>query len=181
MKELHPSDFTTQESHTFEPTDIFFIHDASRLSPSIYGHRLDQQLQPINSSLSIKDASSAVVNTPPTYTITRPSILSRSFECKDSTGAARAHMTSTITALGKWKLDLPPESSSHVVEMRSTGMASRTDVFVRESIPYFWDVSKADASAWTLYKTLARNRYPVAEFRGKSARSVVGILDFGRG
>ncbi|KAK3180805.1 hypothetical protein K4F52_007896 [Lecanicillium sp. MT-2017a] len=90
-------------------------------------------------------------------------------------------MTSPLRALGRWTLDLPTASSSHAVEMHPTGLSSSADVFVHESIPYFWEVrDKATAEGgrgWTLHKTVDGRRFVVAEFRGESAHSVAGVLD----
>jgi hypothetical protein len=70
----------------------------------------------------------------------------------------------------------PTESphSSHPIELRPAGMWRREDVFVKDSIPYIWDVLNASALCKP-YKVIDNKKVEVARYTAKHSRDSTDV------
>ncbi|KAB5515529.1 hypothetical protein GE09DRAFT_1159879 [Coniochaeta sp. 2T2.1] len=87
-----------------------------------------------------------------------------------------------LWSLGQWSLTFPPDSShsSHEIKPRPVGVGARADWFVKDSIPYFWDMVHVGIGGgrmvYKLFNAVDGKRVEVGRFETLKARDKSGIL-----
>jgi hypothetical protein len=130
------------------------------------------------SSNVVETAKAGVVDRPTLLEVRRAGRFSTSRDVVDPTGGAIASLSCPIWSLGRWTLEFPAGSphSEHAIILKPAGMASREDMFVKDSIPYFWDVQLDEGKTCKLYKAAGGERIEIGRFLTKSARDRDGVL-----
>ncbi|KAK0643011.1 hypothetical protein B0T16DRAFT_415083 [Cercophora newfieldiana] len=176
-----PIDTTTP----FHPTKALYIADTTELSLTI----TITDITPILSSPSIhnpvenpepllKLAKSTASTLPAILTLTRPTHLSRTWTATDPRSNTKlAELSNPLWSLGKWTIKFPSDSphSSHDIYLHPAGFATKADEFVKDSVPYFWDVLDGRRLC-KLYKATEGRRVEVGRFVGEGVRAREGVL-----
>lgn len=98
-------------------------------------------------------------------------------------GAPVAELSSGgLWSLGQWSVTFPADSphGTHAIELRPVGVGARADWFVRDSVPYFWDLVHVGLAGgqtvYKLFKAVDGKRVEVARFEALRARDRSGVL-----
>ncbi|KAK5652328.1 hypothetical protein OQA88_10678 [Cercophora sp. LCS_1] len=180
------SSFPIDEATPFVPTKAVYIQEATEFALSItitdvtasVATHLSPDIQP---SL-LEGAKSAASTSSPTIKLTRPNRLSRSWTATNPSGATVADLSNPIWSLGKWIIKFPANSphSEHDIQLRPASAASRADEFVKDSVPFFWDLIDG-RKLIKLYRALDGKKVEVARFLGENVRAQEGVLLVGEG
>ncbi|KAJ9165551.1 hypothetical protein NKR19_g274 [Coniochaeta hoffmannii] len=87
-----------------------------------------------------------------------------------------------LWSLGQWDITFPPGSThcTHDIKLRPVGVGARADWFVKDSVPYFWDLVHVGLAGgqtvYELFKGVDGKRVQVARFEALRARDRSGIL-----
>lgn len=111
---------------------------------------------------------------------------------KAGAGYLLATLSTSVLALGKWRIGFPADSPhAHSIEMKPVGCGSRAEMFVQDSVPYFWEMRSAPWGAGSdgkktvafassrvceLWKVVEGKRVLVGRFVGRRARDREGVL-----
>lgn len=171
MKELQPGDFPLDKSKPFGPTAVYYVRKLG--SPSLYSvYDLSTTIPPIK---SLEEAADEAAKRPPIFKIQQRFRFSRTFSGFDSAGVRIADISGPLLSFGHWKLTFSISTPlfGHDIELRPVGVGSREDVFVLDSVPYFWD---PEGTVRHLYKAMDDTRVEVARFTSKHPRDMSGML-----
>ena len=175
MKEDQPANYPINVDEPLRPTKTFYYNKNSGFALSLSVYDITERVSS-SEALSLEEAKTAVSDQPPILNIHQDSWSTRIFRVVDSTGARVAEASGPLLDFGHWKLTFPTESehSDHEIELRPV-LRSRQDVFVKDSIPYFWDVVDP-RGIFKLYKVIEKSRVEVSKFTSKRWREPTGVL-----
>lgn len=126
----------------------------------------------LSSSFTVHDADN---DQTPVYIVSRASIVGRSYSATAAPDHAStvASMRCPTWSFGHWSIEFAGPRPGHPVEVRPVGMGSKDDMFVVDSVPFFWEV---EGSCRKL--TMARDgrRMEVGTFEAESIRDTKGLL-----
>ena len=189
MKDVKPNDFPLNEEVRLQPTKVFFIHNegVSGLSKStliyditsIAPAQIDINSKELLNSIHAETKSN-LGKQPVALKLHRSSLFSNSMEVKDGNDGAVASLSTTLLAFSHWTLSFPDGSphATHAIELRPTGIGSRADVFVKESVPFFWEMVGGPSGGRVdkLFRVVDGKRVEVARFFAKHMRDHEGVL-----
>lgn len=185
MKNQRPSEIPLNEEASFTPRAVLCVKEEKGTS----GRTTLTPATPVDiggnvSSLELDDLTAKASGNPASLWFQSQGMLQRSIKGVDgSSGATVVELSGPILDLGHWNLTFPPQSthSSHTIEQRPVAMASRDDVFVKDSVPYFWMAPESGFfftanCVSRLYKVVGSKRVEVARFATKRQRDRDGVL-----
>ncbi|GJN75638.1 hypothetical protein PCL_04479 [Purpureocillium lilacinum] len=173
------------EQPSFTPTKVFFINSSSGdFSDELHVLDLTSNvtLSPCSSTSPIPDslrdeverAASEQKNDRSAWSfeLTRGTFSSTmEFHDASAGGAVAAELDMPVLKhYSVWKVRFPEGSphSSHDVEVRPVSIWKKQETFVKDSVPYLWDMSMGGKGG-VLYKTVEfEKRVPVAQFVAKN-------------
>ncbi|GAB1317940.1 hypothetical protein MFIFM68171_08150 [Madurella fahalii] len=184
--------FPVDETTPFHATKAIYIHEgteftltltmtdvtaavAALLSPNLTTAPLLEAAKSTNRSASTASLITLQLTRPNrmsrTWTATKPGSGSR------SSNTAVAELSNPLWSLGKWTIKFPVGSphSGHDIQLRPAGVATRADEFVKDSVPYFWDVVDGRRLC-KLYRAMDGKKVEIARFVGDGARARDGVL-----
>lgn len=173
MRELQLDDFPLDETCLFNPVEAYLLAEdktvaiAPTRSLSVY--QLDS-IEGYRSLESLATAKASVAGTSPSFTVSRASPFSRSFRCTTRDGSEVARFCGPTFGFGNWVLELEEaegvDGTSHPnVDLHLTRAVSQTEIFVHNSVPFFWTRHK-DGNFW-LSMVIGRKRQKIAEFHAQ--------------
>jgi hypothetical protein len=182
-KEPQLNDYALNEEAPLSATRILYVDQKSSISTTTTIIDLTGQDDLVidssgEMSKAIFDKAKTAANgAKPILELRRESWYKRVFTTKDAEDQLVAEVSGPLLAMGHWKLSFPQDSthSSHAIELRPAGMGKRADVFVQDSILYFWDVVDP-GSLFKLYKVMDGKRIEAAAFVSKSSHGPKGLL-----
>ncbi|KAE9367304.1 hypothetical protein N431DRAFT_513597 [Stipitochalara longipes BDJ] len=176
MKVVQPADFPANEETILQPTTVLYTHKSNG-SKNISVIDITDHDSNAQSTIDLDVAKAKANGRKPMLELSQDTWYSRTLKATDDSGAVVAEVSGPLLALGLWTLTFPTESphSSHPIELRPAGMLRREDVFVKDSIPYIWDVLDAFALC-KLYKVMDSKRVEVARYTAKHSRDSTGVL-----
>ncbi|KAK4444451.1 3-phosphoshikimate 1-carboxyvinyltransferase [Podospora aff. communis PSN243] len=176
-----PIDTTTP----FHPTKAIYINDPSEFSLTTTATDITTSVAHLLPSLDVQTtptllttAKSTSPTLPVTLTFTRPNRLSRSWTASEpDSNTPIAELSNPLWSLGKWTITFPSPSShsSHTIILHPASFASKTDEFVKDSVPYFWDMVEG-RKLCKLYRAMEGKKVEVARFVGENVRAREGVL-----
>ncbi|KAI2636506.1 hypothetical protein GGS26DRAFT_498825 [Hypomontagnella submonticulosa] len=189
MKEPKPIDFPLNEDIQLRPTKTFFIHHegVSGFSKSTIIHDITA-IMPADLDINSKGLANTIHSEtkanleklPVALKLQRSAWYSSSMDVKDGNDTPVASLSTSLLSFSHWTLSFPADSphSTHAIEMRPTGVGTRTDIFVKESVPYFWEMFNGPAGGRIdkLFKVEDGKRVEVARFVAKHMRDREGAL-----
>jgi hypothetical protein len=176
-----PIDSTTP----FHPTKAIYINDTSEFSLTTTASDVTASVTHLLPSPDTQSAPTLLTTAkstshtlPATLTFTRPNRLSRSWTAGDPAFKATvAELSNPLWSLGKWTITFPSNSphSSHNIILHPASFTSKTDEFVKDSVPYFWDTVNG-RKLCKLYRAMEGKKVEVARFVGEDVRAREGVL-----
>ncbi|KAK1750372.1 hypothetical protein QBC47DRAFT_393978 [Echria macrotheca] len=168
---MKTSDYPVDESTPFRPTKIFHIRQEHILAPSFHitdvtaaaAGTVDIYQKP---DVAAQVDAAAKAN-PVFLDVIRRSWTERTLEAVEpgSSKEAVATLSGPLAALGRWTLTFADAThAAHAVEMRPTGMGHKADVFVLDSVPFFWDPCDGGRVLWELFKVVGGKRVLVGAY-----------------
>ncbi|KAI0382795.1 hypothetical protein F5Y04DRAFT_43849 [Hypomontagnella monticulosa] len=189
MKELRSNDFPLNEDLQLQPTKTFFIHHegVSGLSKTtliyditaIIPSQLDINSKELANTIH-SETKTKLEKQPVALKLQRSAWYSNSMSVRDGNDNAVASLSTSLLSFSRWTLSFPAGSphSTHAIEMRPTGIGTRADIFVKESVPFFWEMFNGPAGGRIdkLFKVVDGKRVEVARFVAKHMRDREGAL-----
>lgn len=173
MKELQLGDFTLDESTPFSPTTTLYLPKLGNPPSKTLVSKVIGDIPPISSLDQATEESNQI----PILQIQQKSRFSRVFFFLDPAGAQVAELSGPLLSFGRWKL-IFSDDSTHDIDMRPVGTGRRADIFVQDSVPYFWDV---EGRLRRLFKVVGSTRVEVAQLTSKHTRDRSGVLAIDEG
>ncbi|CEJ83954.1 hypothetical protein VHEMI03318 [[Torrubiella] hemipterigena] len=175
MGELKIADFPINSSHEPAPQCAVYIREVGRIKSRFLAHDLSSGLPPPQ-TLSLQEGQTYAENRDPTFEIKRRSVIGRSFTAYE-TGMSEpaAQMDCATWSLGHWIITFPGNSLIHNLDMRPAGNQARADIFVVESIPFFWE-PQGNGAVRKLWKAVNGERIEVGELQSRTSRDTHGLL-----
>jgi len=176
MKNPQPADYPVNQDIRFQPTKVYYHQNNGGFSVSLAIYDITDKVK-VTDPVYLEDAKSLSSGVNPALEIRQESWHTRNYKAFGRAGAVVAEASGPLLDLGRWKIKFPAESvhSTHDLELRPTGPGRRQDVFVLESVPYFWDMVDPKG-VYKLYKVDMGLRVEVANFTSKSHRDLEGVL-----
>jgi len=114
------------------------------------------------------------------YRLAKKSWLAMGMQLRDARSEAPlADLRSTIWKYGLWTFAFPAGSphASHDVEMKPFAVSKRAQLFVKDSVPFVWELDSAHHGV--LYRVLDGTRRPIGEFGAEHgySKDCLFILD----
>ncbi|CAM1510960.1 Fc.00g084730.m01.CDS01 [Cosmosporella sp. VM-42] len=178
MKEPQPVDFPLNDESPLRPTTVLYLHTDNRLSAKLCVYKITDDASAGQPTITLDDARAKITDEVLMLELQQDAWYTRTLRAVDDSGAFVAEISGPLLALGQWKLTFPGESthSSHAIELRPVGMGRREDVFVKDSVPYFWDLVDSGAVC-KLFKVVNGRRVEVGRYTGKRRGRPNGILE----
>ncbi|KAK3318878.1 hypothetical protein B0H66DRAFT_558339 [Apodospora peruviana] len=181
MKEPQLSNFPINTSPSFCPTKIFLIHEPNtdQLLAPIAAETSDITASPAAAEILATDTTNedvhdllpepvlsrlepAAADQHPFLKVASTSWYKRALKAILIHGSTEeekeiAQLAGPLLSLGRWKFIFADATySSHKIEMRPTGVGSRADVFVKDSLLFFWEpVAHGQRARYVLWKGTA--------------------------
>ncbi|KAI3328914.1 hypothetical protein HD806DRAFT_266090 [Xylariaceae sp. AK1471] len=174
-----PQDFPINKDITLQPTQVFYLKGAIHFKTNSQIYDLTGRLrQPWNDfSHAFLDETGDVVHKlaegggQPKYEITSSGNMMRTLKTmKDASGTKVCDLNMTFVSFDLSTVRFPPgsEHSRHPIELWPVGDKgtdeSKHEAFVKNSIPYFWDMTHGRVGI--LYKCLNQTRVEIARVTG---------------
>ncbi|KFY05078.1 hypothetical protein O988_00280 [Pseudogymnoascus sp. VKM F-3808] len=178
--------YPINEDATLQATKVIYVKSGSEFGLSVFvadvTDKFDGELDRLigsgsESKLLNEKAKDAALKKPAMLEFHRSGRLSSNFTVKDTSNAVIAELSGPLLSLGRWTLGFVADSphSDHDILVRPAGMMSRADEFVKDSIPYYWDILDG-RKLCKLYKVMDGKRVEIAHFLGENARARDGVL-----
>ncbi|KAI1639476.1 hypothetical protein F4809DRAFT_595398 [Biscogniauxia mediterranea] len=190
---FHPDDFPINEDVEFEPTHVFYLkgcihfkHTASILN--LTGH-VGETFEGDFDHAFLDAVSSAAqkLESRPAYRVGSSGDMMRTLKTvtDGATGERLCDLNMTFVSFDSSRVRFPAGSphSRHDVEMcpvggRAADGAPKHEAFVKNSIPYFWDMTASGGRVGVLYKSLNQTRVEIARVAGLGFdKDAVLVLD----
>ncbi|KAI0600174.1 hypothetical protein F4775DRAFT_590506 [Biscogniauxia sp. FL1348] len=182
---FHPDDFPINEDVEFEPTRVFYlkgcIHFKNTASILDLTGQVDETfegdfdhafLSAVSEAAQKLESSAAT----PAYRVGSSGDMMRTLKTvtDGATGARLCDLNMTFVSFDSSRVRFPAGSphSRHDVEMCPVGGragvdgAPKHEAFVKNSIPYFWDMTASAGRVGVLYKSLNQTRVEIARVTG---------------
>jgi hypothetical protein len=210
MADLKLSSFAIDTTRPLKATKAYFIREEQSglkpisslvdISTAILGNG------PLSETTSLHEAgkiAAAKPNLTTLFTLKQSGLLPTKLEAHPATLTVNAETTPlaivslSLLGLGKYQIAFPSgsEHSSHEIDMKPAGVGSHVYPFVKDSVPFFWDIrdaEKGDGRVYELWKVVAAIehsaageevqggggsvRIPVANFAARRPRDREGLL-----
>ncbi|TGJ78393.1 hypothetical protein E0Z10_g10368 [Xylaria hypoxylon] len=175
---FHPEDFPINKKVVLEPTQTFFLKGAIHFKTNAQIYDLTGRLrQPWNDfSHAFLDETDSVAQKlkeggSPTYEISSCGNMMRTVKTMtDGQGNKLCDLNITFVSFDSSMVKFPPgsEHSRHHIEICPVGESgndeAKHEAFVKNSIPYFWDMTGGRVGI--LYKCLNQKRVEIARVAG---------------
>ncbi|KAI0869968.1 hypothetical protein GGS24DRAFT_128715 [Hypoxylon argillaceum] len=176
---FHPQDFPINTNVTLQPTQVFYLKSAIHFKTDAHIFNLTGRLrQPWNDfSHAFLDETASVAEKlsdgggSPTYAISSCGNMMRTIKTMmDGQGQKLCDLNITFVSFDCSTVRFPADSphSRHAIEMlpvdEGSGEKAKHEAFVKNSIPYFWDMTRGRVGI--LYKCLNQQRVEVARVAG---------------
>jgi hypothetical protein len=177
---FHPQDFPVNKDVALNPTQVFYLKGAIHFKTNSQIYDLTGRLrQPWNDfSHAFLDETGQVAEKmhkggegQPKYEITSSGNMMRTLKTmKDSAGEKLCDLNITFISFDSSSVRFPPGSkhSRHEIELCPVGDSgndeAKHEAFVKNSIPYFWDMTHGRVGI--LYKCLNQKRVEIARVAG---------------
>jgi hypothetical protein len=181
------SKFPVDDSKPLRPTKAFYFQEGSEFSRHIIITDvtddlpdLDNIINSVPAADAVKTAKSAVIfgKKAAFLEISREGSFTTAWTAKStSSDTPVAELSSPLLTLGRWTIMFAPGSphSHHDILLRPAGFMARADEFVKDSIPYFWDIADG-RKLCVCHVANDGKRVEVARFLGHSSRGHDGLL-----
>lgn len=187
--------FPVDETTPFHPSKAIYIKEGTEFTLALTMTDVTTAVAALRSPVLetaalLEEAKSAACTLPITLKLTRPNRISRAWAAMAPTSSSGpgssdtpvAEVSSPLWSLGKWTLKFPAGSphSAHDILLHPAGFAARADEFVKDSVPYFWDMLEEDGRRLCkLYRARDGKKVEIARFVGKNVRARDGVLLLG--
>ncbi|KAH8175076.1 hypothetical protein LIA77_06495 [Sarocladium implicatum] len=192
--DLVPERFPINEETKFRPDKVFLLKSSGTLTTSIHAHNVSSE-GAISSYLGVSDftitndfrqaVEKAVrdENIAESYTFSRAAFYSTTIQMTktaESSTTPLATLSRSLLSLGKQTITFPSSSphSDHEITIAPVGVGRSSHMFVKDSVPYFWDVVEG-GTHWRLHKVVEGRRVRVGELSVRRAygKDCVVVLD----
>ncbi|KAK3394984.1 hypothetical protein B0H63DRAFT_63113 [Podospora didyma] len=177
--------FPVDADNPFRPTKAIYVKEGNEFALSITLADITSLIpEPLLSVTTadeptlLETATSTDLSTAPTLLkLTRTSRFASNWTATNFADTKVADLTNPLLSLGKWTITFPAKSahSNHDILLHPAGFMMRSDEFVKDSVPYFWDVLDG-RKLCKLYKAVEGKKCEIARFIGASARDRDGVL-----
>ncbi|KAI1500065.1 hypothetical protein F5X99DRAFT_256325 [Biscogniauxia marginata] len=177
---FHPDDFPVNQDVVFSPTQVFYLKGCIHFKNTATIVNLTGQVrQPFDdfSRAFMDDVSQAAekLASRPTYNVGSSGDMMRTLKTVTdaASGERLCDLNMTFVSFDSSTVRFPAGSphSRHEIELCPVGGANRDgapkhEAFVKNSIPYFWDMTGAGGRVGILYKCLNQTRVEIARVTG---------------
>jgi len=183
-------DFPVDDSVTIQPSKIYFLNSSNGFATSIQVLELVPETSQVSFNGSITTDFRRQVDTAvkannddkslEAYRLSKKSWLAMGMQmCDAKSNAPLVDLGSTVWKYGLWAFAFPPGSphSTHDIEMKPFAVSKRAQLFVKDSVPFVWELDSARHGV--LYKVGDRTRRPIGEFGAEHgySKDCVFVLD----
>lgn len=183
---FHPQDFPIDEDRVFQPNQVFYLKGAIHFKKTAQIMNLSGMVRQRFSNFSpafLQDVQRAneKAQESPTYEIKSCGEMMRTIKTMtNSSGEKLCDLNITFISFDSSTVKFPKDSphSRHPIEMCPVGNGAdeKHEAFVKNSIPYFWDMTSGQFGV--LYKCLNQKRVEIAKVCGYGfAKDAVLVLD----
>lgn len=141
MTNPQPGSFQLDESTPLKASHFYYIKRGSGLSNDGEVKDVTETLRDASTETFLDEAASAAATVDVKYVVKGKSWLSNAIDLSSQDGTPIASLGSGIKSLGHRKLSFTQgsEHSSHDIEFQTLGMGKKGNMFVQESVVYFWE------------------------------------------
>ena len=194
---LVPERFPINEEQRFRPDTVYFLRFSGMLRTSIHVYKVSNETA-LSSFLEVErfsttkdDFRQAVEdaikdgNVAEDYIFSKAAVYSMTIVMKRASEASSsatplATISRSLRSLGKQTIDFPSGSphSDHTISVAPVGVGRSSHMFVKDSVPYFWDVVEG-GTHWQLHKVMDGTRVKIGELSVKKSygKDCVFVLD----
>lgn len=193
--DLKPEDYPVVEAQGLDPDIVYFLHSSNSLTHHIRVTDISSELPRMQSGSADEDrfitdkflhAAQDVHQSrkcTEMYRVSKKAFYSTSFDLRASSATADSlplvSITRSLRSLGKQAFHFPEGSlhSTHEISISAVGIGRRSYMFVKDSVPYFWDMDNGKRGC--LHKVVDGKRRRVGELglRHSYERDCVLVLD----
>jgi hypothetical protein len=179
MTSLKPENFPIDNSITFKPDVIFYLHRSSVLSNEGSLKDITQSFTSNDTSVKIDcdQAAQLAKSVQPSYFMKRRSWIPTRIDFLVADEATcLATISVPVLSDGTTRVQFPKDSihSDHNIEVRPIGPARSEEYFVKDSVLYF--LSSDRTKSRRLYKAVGQRSIQIGSYEAKSGRSKDGVL-----
>jgi hypothetical protein len=124
----------------------------------------------------------ATATAQPIFTLKRENLTGSRMVYSDESSEISAEWNVPLLSFGTSELIFPYESqySSHAITIEPLGTVKRGVKFIKDSVPYEWNVeSKDDPAVYVLFKIIGTEKTVVGEFMGEGHQAGLVVVDEG--
>lgn len=177
--ELVPERFPINDEEALRPDTVHFLRSSGSLASTTHVFSVADEnsilpLLAVHDFVVTPDFQQAVEHVVKTgnateiYTLSKAAFYSTALHLRAYTSPASAAPLASISrsllSLGKQTMNFPPDSphSDHPISIAAVGVGRRSQMFVKDSVPYFWDID--GGTHGLLYKVSDGKRVRIGEF-----------------
>jgi hypothetical protein len=178
MKWPKPEAFPIDEANSFVPDKILFLERSSGISNEAEVRDITSEAT-ASGNLSdefLEQAKSSATSFEPQFVIKKKPWSPGTVVVLDAEEKLVATLSMSILSFGVRTFTFPEDSqhSGHKIEMRPCGIGRKEEMFVKDSVLYFWEAESSKRR--TLYKVLGGKKTVIAKYAAKHGYLKQGIL-----